>query len=251
MTNVSLLARGNVAELGFRLRDLLSPMDFQRIDRLRRAVDRDRAAVSAGLLRIAAAQAVDVPPGAVEVSRFCRTCGVDRGHGRPVVLLGPARGVHLSSSHAGDVVVVVASTSAPVGVDVELVELAGSPGFADTALHPLDRAELAVLDAPRRRLEQARRWTVTEAVLKAVGFGLALDPTGVSVGPDGRLRAGPPELLAEFPDVVVGGLSGLPRGYAGSVASRADEVPALGVQSEVSRSAVVATCSTSRVAEKP
>jgi 4'-phosphopantetheinyl transferase len=102
-------------------------------------------------------------------------------------------------------VVAAVSTAGPVGVDVEAAGSAGFPGFEDVAAHPQEEGRDATVT-----------WVRKEAVLKATGWGLALDPQGVWVddGPrlvswDERLPAPERCWLDDLP---------LPGGYVGAVA---------------------------------
>jgi 4'-phosphopantetheinyl transferase len=93
--------------------------------------------------------------------------------GKPFLEAHPA---HFSFSHAPGLALAALSLSGPVGVDVEIVGALA----AEAAGHMLtaeERAHLARVPRPEREL--ARLWTVKEAVLKADGRGLTLDPRRV------------------------------------------------------------------------
>jgi 4'-phosphopantetheinyl transferase len=97
------------------------------------------------------------------VTQHCPDCGGD--HGRPVVA-EPGRWVSLS--RAGGLVTVAFSTAGPVGVDLESSEA--------VSRHP----------AQGLRHPDAAEWTTKEAVLKADGRGLRVDPAELVVA-GGRL----------------------------------------------------------------
>lgn len=112
-------------------------------------------------------------------TRRCDRCG-SSAHGQPVL---QHHELHTSRSYAGPVVAVAVSSAGPVGVDVEQVAAVAFPGFAGVALGPAERAGS---DAAR-----ARAWTRKEAVLKAQGTGLRVDPRTVDVT-SSRLPGHPP-----------------------------------------------------------
>ena len=120
-------------------------------------------------------------PDEVEIARKCARCG-GYTHGRPVVTT--PGGPFVSLSRADGVVAVAVSPDSPVGIDVERVAAGAFPGFADVALHPQERAS-----SPR---ECSMLWVRKEALLKATGHGLHLDPRQVRIS-DGEQE---PRLLA-------------------------------------------------------
>ncbi|MCR4514912.1 4'-phosphopantetheinyl transferase superfamily protein [Aeromicrobium sp. 50.2.37] len=120
------------------------------------------------LLERAAAERLGRP--GVEVVRTCPSCG-SSSHGRPVSPGEPALG--LSLAHAGGLALVAVVQGARVGVDLELLGT-DVEHLADVALGPRD----APAPTPSELL---RTWTRKEAVLKAVGVGLAVDPSELAV----------------------------------------------------------------------
>ncbi len=94
---------------------------------------------------------------------LCPRCG-SGDHGRPLT----HDGSFVSVSHTGDLHVVAMTTAGPVGVDLEAVDSARFDGFDAVALHPRER--------PHTASERATTWTRKEALLKATGNGLTVDP---------------------------------------------------------------------------
>lgn len=92
--------------------------------------------------------------------------------------------VHMSRSHSAGFAAVAISTTAPLGIDVEMIAPhVSDPGFAD---HWFSSEERAFLDgAGTDKADYARRffrlWTLKEAYLKARGLGFALPPDSISV----------------------------------------------------------------------
>jgi len=118
---------------------------------------------------------LDEPAGPVR--RLCPWCG-SGAHGRPVLAGSPH--AHLSLARAGELTVVATCDRAPIGIDVEREDAAASAG---TLLHPREVAG--------DTLGRTVTWVRTEALLKATGHGLRLDPTTVRISDPGA----PPELL--------------------------------------------------------
>jgi phosphopantetheinyl transferase len=109
-------------------------------------------------------------------------------------LLRPESGVRFSISHAGDLTVVALARSLDVGVDIERVDRDVS-GWVLWP-HVLSAAEAAGLasfaDSP---FEQQKflltTWVAKEALLKAAGVGLAIEPREITLGEQGRVRTLP------------------------------------------------------------
>lgn len=137
-----------------------------------------RAAAEALLQRLLVEVTGDRQP----VVRRCPRCGGP--HGRPEL---PGLPLHASLSRTPGRVAAAVSGAGPVGVDVETVERTGFDGFAAVALAPGERAA----DLPAR----ARAWTRKEAVLKAAGTGLRVDPRTVDVRDDRLVDPWPARLV--------------------------------------------------------
>lgn len=210
-----------------RFAHLLSAADHARAERFRQQVDRDRSLTAAGLLRVAAAGLAGIPERDVVIGRWCRTCSRWGDHGRPTALDrdgDPVPGVHLSATHAGDVVLVASSDAAPVGVDVELLGGVRFEGFDVSVLTAVERAAVDGVPESGRDEGRARVWTRKESLLKATGHGLAVAPRRVGfVG--SRLQEWPPELTDDLRDgSTTVDLPGLPDGHVGAVTVLAPSV---------------------------
>ncbi|MCB5292077.1 4'-phosphopantetheinyl transferase family protein [Arthrobacter sp. SO3] len=157
----------------------LSPEERDAPLRFRRAEDRLDYAASHALFRLLAAWRLGLAPGdaaRLDVRRTCAGCGSTE-HGKPSV-----DGVALSMSRShGTVMAAAGPAGASLGADIERVPAKVFAGFDDFALAPEERPgphgpELT--DAGRIRL-----WVAKEAVLKAAGVGLAVDPSSVLLVP--------------------------------------------------------------------
>lgn len=183
--------------------------------RMRRVEDRCRCLTGRTLTRTLLAHRIGCSPESLVLDRTCERCGSD--HGKPR-LVTPRRPVAFNVAHAGDHVVVALTDGAPVGVDVEECAVRDG-GRRELSEHVLAPAELAVyrsLPARDRGRALAVWWTRKEAVLKAMGAGLAVPPSDVVVTPPGQL----PAVLdspAPWPSLVMRDLSPAP-GYVGCVA---------------------------------
>lgn len=129
-------------------------------DRARRDVADDLVA------RLASASA----SAAVTVGRRCERCG-SSAHGRPTVTGAP---LTASISYAGEIAVVAvadACTVLALGVDAERRKRGRGTGRGD---------ELRGIVVPGQRTS-LRHWTRVEAVLKADGRGLSIEPSRVRI----------------------------------------------------------------------
>lgn len=132
------------------------------------------------MLRAEVARFHDISPAQVVLVHECLRCGSD-AHGRPRLLATAAlrHPAHVSVSRAGELSVVAVTDAGPVGVDVETEGAAELAGVADVALHPGERGAAAA--------DPTRAWVRKEALLKAYGLGLAVDPRDVGLDDDGHV----------------------------------------------------------------
>lgn len=106
----------------------------------------------------------------------------------------PDSTLRVGLAHSGEAALVAVASEMEVGVDVELLR-PGTESWSLTshALTPGERERLEALPAPERSEAFLSTWTRKEALLKAVGVGLALDPQLIEL--DGRkIVSAPPEL---------------------------------------------------------
>jgi 4'-phosphopantetheinyl transferase len=158
--------------------DCLSADELARAARFVSAADGARFVAARAFLRHVLAGRTGTAPQAVRF-RY-------GAHGKPALDETP-RDVRFSLAHAGNVAA-CAVTAGPgeVGVDIEHVRpLRDLEGLARVALARGEMAHLTSLPAPARLAAFFEAWTRKEAVLKAVGCGLAwpLDGLEVAFGP--------------------------------------------------------------------
>lgn len=147
----------------------VSRLERERAARFRHHEDEWRSIVGAGASRAVVAQHLGVPAPEVAIERTCDSCGGP--HGRPVV---SGANLHVSLSHAGRWAVIAATATGPVGVDVEdLGSARGLPMPRDLILGPREQADD---DDALMSL-----WVAKESYLKAIGTGLTVPLSTVSV----------------------------------------------------------------------
>lgn len=163
--------------------------------------------LAARLLGATPSQAAKLP-----VTRSCRTCGSQQ-HGKPAI-----DGIELSLSRsAGAILVASAPAGPPIGADIERIPDAVFDGFDAYALSTPERQQLRPDDADSR----LRLWVAKEAVLKATGHGLSIEPRSLTIS--GNSCAGLPA-AEDLSLTWLTGPAGL-TGYAAALAAPADQDP--------------------------
>lgn len=148
---------------------LLDDHERRRHRSLHQSIDRDRFMVAHALLRLTIAEVAGMRARDIELTASCRQCGSVE-HGRPVVT-NAAYDVSLTRS--GRWVAVAVSTAGPVGIDVERNGSTAFDGYPDVALAPGETASTV--------LDRGIVWARKEAILKAIGLGLAVPPSTLMV----------------------------------------------------------------------
>lgn len=136
------------------------------------AADRLRQVHARGLLRLLLGNYLARDPRGLSF--------VTNAYGKP--LLSQADGLHFNLSHCQDRVLIGVTRRAPVGVDVERIRsLPDRDALAAHCCSVDEQNWLAGRPANRRERDFLRLWTAKEAILKALGTGLATPPESVSV----------------------------------------------------------------------
>jgi 4'-phosphopantetheinyl transferase len=174
-----------------RLLELLDDEERIRHAAYLRAGDRDRFLVAHALARILAGAALPADPRTIHYAAEPASRGAARSKPRFAGAAADA-GLELSISHSAERVVVALSLAVPIGVDVERI---GTPlveqPLVESVLAPAELRELAALPPLQRGSAFYGYWTRKEAVLKASGDGLSVEPAQLRVSRPGA----PPALL--------------------------------------------------------
>jgi 4'-phosphopantetheinyl transferase len=117
--------------------------------------------------------------------------------GKPRLIGESADGRSFSLSHTRGMVACAVTSGAEVGVDVEWVDRdVDAGGIAARFFAPAEAAQLLELDGDARRDRFFDLWTLKEALVKALGRGMAvsLKSLAFTVGPGGDIRLDAPDV---------------------------------------------------------
>lgn len=168
---------------------LLDAAERRRADRLARPADRLAYVTAHGLLRMALSSCAPVAP-----ERW--TFHADFGR-RPEIAAPPGmEELRFGLSHTDGLAAAAVARAARVGVDVERMKFDGGiEEAAETFLSAQERAACGALGPEALTVRLYEHWTLKEALAKAVGLGLALEPATIGFdvcGPGGpRLTQAP------------------------------------------------------------
>jgi 4'-phosphopantetheinyl transferase len=99
---------------------------------------------------------------------------IEGEHGRPELAPPWSQFLHFNWSHSGDKAIIVVALGLAPGVDIERIRpRPRSAELAERFFHPDEAAALLALDESIRERAFLRLWTGKEAVLKALGRGIA------------------------------------------------------------------------------
>lgn len=151
---------------------LLSDAERVRLVEIARRDDAAAYATSRALLRTELARWTGLTPEEIVLSSRCVRCG--GAHGRVTAITRQGESLPaVSLTRRSGIVAVALSAGGEVGVDVEAVDGAGFVGFDKVAMHPAEMASTAE--------DRSRLWARKEALLKATGDGLRVDPRKLRV----------------------------------------------------------------------
>ncbi|TSE15824.1 4'-phosphopantetheinyl transferase superfamily protein [Arthrobacter sp. KBS0703] len=189
---------------------ILDPAELTRAALFSGELPRRRFLAGRLVQRHFAAELLGLADDRLEIDYHCPACGQGSwlNHGRPgYTVEGRPVPLVLSLSRCGDWAVVAgqldADLTGAVGVDVEDESSTAFEGFDATLL--TDGEQRLTLSTPEHSRPQLRAqlWTRKEALLKALGTGLAREPNGIDVVADPRVRSMAPEPLGLPSNLVV------------------------------------------------
>ena len=156
-------------------------------------------------------------PGDLGTNYSCPECGTGPAldHGRPGYRLGQVPvglGLSLSRSHGWALLAAGPAGAAGLMVGIDLEHSSGVvfPGFDDVALTPAERRQLSTLAPDQMTLWRTAAWARKEALLKARGTGLRVEPSSVEAYAEPRDGT----MLVDLDTVALG----LPAGFASALA---------------------------------
>ena len=156
----------------------LSPEELARAERIPLRDLRERYLASQGGLRVVLGHLLGLQPREVEI--------VGSTPNKPQIS-GNRGHLEFNLSHSDNVAVVAVCMSAPIGVDIEATELTIEDDLARSILSESEYEGIMQLsDVNERQIEMYRIWVRKEAALKALGLGLAVDPSAVCVKLDAQ-----------------------------------------------------------------
>ena len=154
--------------------ELLSADELDRASRFHREQDRLRYIAAHVLLRRA-------------LARYCQVDATDIAFaqlefGKPVLALADSVApVHFSLSDSGDHAAVAICRSSEIGIDIEVRRSTFDPLDLARACMTDDERDLIAASGDRSHGIFLELWTAKEAVLKASGFGLAINPANLQI----------------------------------------------------------------------
>ena len=120
-------------------------------------------------------------------------------NGKPLAhVRGEPAPVNFNVSHSGPHGLIAVVSEGRVGIDVEdRATRRDIDGIASLTFTPAERAELAAAHGTRKTKFFYRIWTMKEALTKALGVGLSLNPTRLEIPP--AMRSGARRCVFQFP----------------------------------------------------
>lgn len=190
--NTGIIAAANVALRAFNLLDveaaptLLDPPELFRAQSFTSPKARQEFTAGRTALKLMVAELLCVDASTLRSNFSCPDCttSAQASHGRPAYLVdGRSPEMSLSFSRSGGwaVAAMVPKADVLLGVDVAFEGQFRFDGFDDVALTPREKLLLAGVGPGAKAAWQAEMWAKKEALAKADGRGLRIDPATIEV----------------------------------------------------------------------
>ena len=148
----------------------LNPDETARLRHYRQPADQWRLLLGRTILRLMLNEDHGIPAADIVLT----------AKGKPVLAERYCNRLDFSITHDGPWVAVGITTRGLIGIDLsETSNFRDWDAFAREYLNPAEIRQLRDLPGPEALLAAARLWTAKEAILKAAGYGLELDPRGI------------------------------------------------------------------------
>lgn len=218
------LAAVRLSDVDLGLAHILDEAELARATTFRSSALRDTFTAGRIALRLHISALTGDSPGLLTADYFCPTCSNSAGHGIPQYQLPSRAGrLRVSLSRSGNWCLLAASLDeglAGIGVDIENGSAADFDGFPSLAMTANERGQLEEMPPALEARFQTRLWVRKEAVLKALGTGLAKAPSAVDVsGPIPAGLSGPPAAALWKVEDLSPAAMGLPGDFAASIAT--------------------------------
>jgi 4'-phosphopantetheinyl transferase len=175
---------------------VLSEAERARAARLHDSSERRLFELGRGCLRTILAGYTGTTAKEIVLSTRCRHCHASE-HGKPLIASPTDAPLDFNASRAGRVLAVAVAAGVSVGIDIEFLSRTSDwEAIAPLLLSSAERRELGLFPRVARSKAVLCSWVCKEALLKATGHGLWVDPRTVvlSQRPDG-----PPIVLTPPP----------------------------------------------------
>lgn len=100
----------------------------------------------------------------------------------------------ISLAHSGNWAVCAVSSSATVGIDIEVIKSRNWDAYDQDVFHPLETPWVLDASGDERNIRGLTCWCRKEAVVKALGVGMVVSPSEIGFSPEGALIAFPKKL---------------------------------------------------------
>ena len=155
----------------------LTPAETRKLSQYRQPADQWRMLAGRFLLRYCLRQRYDIAFAQFALGDHNKPFLVDVGQA--------AASVDLNLTHDRQQVLAAFSDSHDVGIDIAALEdFARWEEFAGGYMNPQEFEWSRSTDIALQPLRAMRLWTIKEAILKAAGFGLEIDPREIILAPD-------------------------------------------------------------------